>query len=525
VLIAQAQAYARERAARAEAEASLARLRESQARLQRWEQLFTHLGVGVVLVRDPGDLIEDVNPAFARMHGYSREELMGRPLSDTLAPEARGVLARHAAAARSKPHHEYEAMHQRRDGSRFPALTHVSALRDAQGGVTLRAGTVMDITPRRAAELERQRLLATIEAERARLAAVLDQMPAGVIIAEAPSGRLVLGNRQVELLLGQPFHAANDVAEYGLSYRGFHPDGRPYAPEEWPMTRSLLHGEVVTGEEIEMERGDGGRAIMLASSAPIRDREGNIVAAVLAFLDVTERRRVEEAALQAARFGERLIAIVSHDLRNPLNAINLSATQLLHSEALQAREQRAVARISKAAERMRRMIAELLDFTRGRLGGGIPIQLEPLDWRQVVRQCVEELEAAWPERTLRLTVGAGTFQGRGDADRLAQVVSNLGGNALQYSPPETPVTFNLLEVGEDVVLEVHNPGEPIPPDALPHLFDPFRRARSETGSGGLGLGLYIVEQVVKGHGGHIEVTSTAEAGTTFRVTLPRLPPG
>jgi PAS domain S-box-containing protein len=473
------------------------------------------------MVRPGDNAIVDANPAYARMHGFTREELLGLDGMTLFAPEARGAVPRHIAAAHSKLHHEYETVRLRKDGSRFPALMHVTSFRDERGEVVLRAATVMDISQRRAAEVERQRLLATLEAERARLSAVLEQLPAGVIIAEAPSGQLVMGNRRVAELLGQPFRASSTISAYGADYVGFHPDGRPYAPEEWPMARALLTGEVVEGEEIGVPREGGTQGTILVSGAPIRDREGRIVAGVVTMLDITERRRSEDAVREAARFGERLIAIVSHDLRNPLNAINLSATQLLHSEALQAREQRAVARISKAAERMRRMIAELLDFTRGRLGGGIPIQLEPLDWRALVRQCVEELEAAWPERTLRLVMGSGTFQGRGDADRLAQVVSNLGGNALQYSPPETPITFNLLEAGEDVVLEVHNQGEPIPPDALSHLFDPFRRARAETGSGGLGLGLYIVEQVVKGHGGHIEVTSTAEAGTTFRVTLPR----
>jgi signal transduction histidine kinase len=140
----------------------------------------------------------------------------------------------------------------------------------------------------------------------------------------------------------------------------------------------------------------------------------------------------------------------------------------------------------------------------------------------VLRQGVEELEAAWPERTLSLNVEPGRYEGAWDADRLVQVVSNLGGNALQYSPSEAPVRFSLWEGGESVVLEVHNAGNPIPPEAMPHLFDPFRRASSE--GGGLGLGLYIVEQVVKGHGGHIQVVSTAEAGTTFRVELPLRPP-
>jgi PAS domain S-box-containing protein len=478
-----------------------------------------------VLVHPGDNTILDANPAFARMHGYTREELLALSGLELYAPEARGALPRHIAAVHSKLHHEFESMRLRKDGSRFPALMHVTSFRDEQGEVMLRAATVMDISQRRAAEAERQRLMATLEAERARLSAVLEQLPAGVIIAEAPSGQLLMGNRRVAEILGQPFRASSDIRAYGTDYVGYHPDGRPYAPEEWPLARALLTGEVVQGEEIGVPREDGGRGTILVSGGPIRDREGRVVAGVVTMLDITERRRTEDAVREAARFGERLIAIVSHDLRNPLNAINLSATQLLHSETLQAREQRAVARISKAAERMRRMIAELLDFTRGRLGGGIPIQQAALDWRQVVRLSVEELEAGWPERTLRLEVGAGGFQGSGDAERLAQVVGNLGGNALQYSPPDSPVTFRLADAGAEVVLEVHNAGEPIPPDALPHLFDPFRRARSETGSSGLGLGLYIVEQVVKGHGGRIEVTSNVEAGTSFRVTLPRAPPG
>jgi len=518
-MIARVRAHASEQTARAQVEQSLGQLRASEAQRKRWEEIFSLMGVGVALTSAGQDVLEDVNPAFARMHGYTREELIGRPLADTVAPESRGVLDRHVAAAHSKLHHEYEAMHLRKDGSRIPVLTHVTSLRDESGKVVQRAATFLDITHRRNAETERQRLLTDIEAERSRLAAVLDQLPAGVILSEAPNGRLVMGNRRVEEIIGMPFIQAEHVGEYS-AYPGFHPDGRPYLPEEWPLARSLLTGEVVQGEEVEIRRPDGHRLILLTSSSPIRDRAGQISSAVVTFVDVTELRRAEAAARQAAEFGEKLIGIVSHDLRNPLNAIHLSVTQLLHSETLSARDQRAAARVAKSADRMKRMIAELLDFTRGRLGGGIPIHRVPGDLRAVLRQGVEELEAAWPERTLRLKVEPGRYEGAWDADRLVQVVSNLGGNALQYSPQEAPVTFSLVDGGDSVVLEVHNAGNPIPPEALPHLFDPFRRASSE--GGGLGLGLYIVEQVVRGHGGHIEVASTAEAGTTFRVVLPRM---
>jgi PAS domain S-box-containing protein len=517
-MVARELAHGREKAARAEVETALAQVRTSASRLKRWEEIVTHLGVGVVLLRGSDDVMEDVNTAFARMHGYSREELLGRSLADTFAPEARGALVRHVAAAQSKPHHEYESMHVRKDGSRFPVFTHMTAFRDEQGRLVQRVGTCLDITQRRAAESERQRLMTDIESERARLAAVLDELPVGVILAEAPSGRLVMGNRRLEAILGAPFIPSEHVGEYSL-YAGFHKDGRRYSGEEWPLARSLLKGEVVQNEEIEYQRADGTRCFVLTSSSPIRDREGRIVAGVVTFVDVSELRRAEAAARRAAEFGEKLIGIVSHDLRNPLNAIHLSVTQLLHSEGMPAREQRIAARISKASDRMKRMISELLDFTRGRLGGGIPIERVAGDLRLVVRQGVEELEAAWPERTVRLTVEPGRYEGQWDADRLVQVVSNLGSNALQYSPADSPVSFLLRDGGPELVLEVHNLGAPIPPEALPTLFDPFRRASS--GGTGLGLGLYIVEQVVTGHGGRIEVQSTAPEGTTFRVLLPR----
>jgi PAS domain S-box-containing protein len=521
-MLARAQAHAREQQARAEAEQSLSRLRASEERRKRWEEIFTHLGVGVVLTRVQDGVLEDVNPAFARMHGFTREELVGRPLQDTFAPESRGTLGRHMGVADSKTHHEYESLHLRKDGSRFPVLTHVTSFRDESGHVVQRAGAFLDITQRRAAEAERQRLLSGIEAERARLATVLEQLPVGVLLAEAPTGRLMLSNRHMERLLGTVFAPDDDLRAYG-TYEGYHLDGRPYLPEEWPLARSMVKGEVVEGEEMDLQREDGTGASVLASSAPIRGGEGTILAGVLTLVDVTPLRRAEAAARQAAEFGEKLIGIVSHDLRNPLNAIHLSTTQLLHSEQLPPREQRAAARIAKASERMKRMIEELLDFTRGRLGGGIPIHRKPGDLRAVVRQGVEELEAAWPDRQVLLQVEPGRYEGEWDAGRLVQVVSNLGGNALQYSPPGSPVTFRLKDEAGAVLLEVHNPGPPIPAEALPHLFDPFRRVASE--GGGLGLGLYIVEQVVKGHAGRLSVTSTAQEGTTFRVSMPRTEPG
>jgi signal transduction histidine kinase len=358
---------------------------------------------------------------------------------------------------------------------------------------------------------------------RTRLETIVQQLPAGVAIAVAPSGKLVVGNAAFERIWGQPFVPASAIPEYPRHYRGYRLDGRPYAPDEWPLSRALLNGEIVTGEEIIIERRDGTRRHVLHHAAPLRDPEGAIQAAVVTLVDITDLKQAQEEAHRAEDFRERFLGIVSHDLRNPLSAIIASAGFLLDDESLNGRQLRPVQRIARSADRMARMIADLLDFTRGRLGGGIPLSRQPAtNLRHICRHVVDELEASHPGRELRLTA-EGHFVGEWDADRLAQVIGNLGKNALDYSPEGTPVDFRLHDEGTALCLEVHNQGAPIPEDRLTHLFEPFRRASQDESrpSPGLGLGLYIVQQIVQAHGGTIEVRSTVADGTTFTVRLPR----
>ncbi len=230
-------------------------------------------------------------------------------------------------------------------------------------------------------------------------------------------------------------------------------------------------------------------------------------------MDITERKRRELEAQRTARFREHFVGIVSHDLRNPLTAILTSAQLLQRYGELPERQARVALRISSSADRMARMIDDLLDFARSRLGGGFPIQRRRMDLRQVCEQTVEELEFAW---TRSIPVEAqGDLWGSWDPDRIAQVISNLVGNALQHSQGDVRVT--LRGDGDSVVLDTWNGGPPIPAEVVPHLFEPGRR---DARSSGLGLGLFIVQQIVLAHGGHMEVSSGA-GGTVFRVALPR----
>jgi signal transduction histidine kinase len=156
--------------------------------------------------------------------------------------------------------------------------------------------------------------------------------------------------------------------------------------------------------------------------------------------------------------------------------------------------------------------------------GGIPVSVKPVDLSELARQVVEEIRSAYPERDMVLQLG-GDCRVEGDADRLAQVMANLLGNAMQHSPPDTPVRVVTRREGEEGLFEVHNQGAPISAEVLPTLFEPFQRGREPgAGAGGsLGLGLFITWQIAQAHGGRIEVRSTQEDGTTFTVRLPRRP--
>ncbi|WP_164019692.1 sensor histidine kinase [Pyxidicoccus trucidator] len=239
-------------------------------------------------------------------------------------------------------------------------------------------------------------------------------------------------------------------------------------------------------------------------------REGGV--AVFA-RDVTEQKRVEQ-------FQDRLLGIVGHDLRNPLSNISLTAQLLLRREGVPESVMEGVRRISTSGDRMARMINDLLDFTRASVGGGIPLERRSTDLCALVQDTVAEFELTYPGR-VALSCARGTHAGDWDPDRLAQVVSNLVGNALVHGDVVAPVRVELREDGPDVVLTVHNRGTPVPAELLPHIFDPFKQAPGNGGRRGLGLGLYIVQQLVLAHGGSITVRSSSTHGTEFSVRLPR----
>jgi signal transduction histidine kinase len=242
----------------------------------------------------------------------------------------------------------------------------------------------------------------------------------------------------------------------------------------------------------------------------------------------------EALSESVARFEDRLdrsrqmiLAILGHDLRNPLGAIKASILLLGHRPVSLDERQTAALRIAeRSAERLEQMVGDLLDAARTRLGRSLPISRSQIDLRNVAHDVVEELRVSHPARSITVRT-EGPLTGFWDSDRLAQLFSNLVGNAIENGDPTTEIALRAHGDDAHVIVDVHNFGAPIPDSVRLGLFEPLTRLRTDgprKATDSLGLGLYIACQIVKAHGGNLSVESEQIAGTTFRVRLPRRAP-
>lgn len=300
----------------------------------------------------------------------------------------------------------------------------------------------------------------------------------------------------------------------------------------WPLLE--MQGSVAE-VQLELVFADATHAPVLVNAVRRTDRRVDV--AVFLAADrrkyerelILARRRAEglletvalrEAELrERAIFSEQLIGIVSHDLRNPLNAILLGTHLLSTAKDLTTRDA-TVKRITSAAQRASRLTAELLDFTNARLGKGIPVVRTDIDLHAVVGDAVEELRLAWHGRAL-VHEREGAGRASADPDRLAQVVTNLVSNAMTYGTKDEAITVTSVVEERMIAIRVFNRGKAIAPELLDKIFEPLQRGEEQVqrGSRSVGLGLYIVREIAHAHGGEARVRSSAE-GTTFEVAMP-----
>ncbi|HUS16887.1 MAG TPA: PAS domain S-box protein [Chloroflexia bacterium] len=477
------------------------------------------------------------NPGAAALYGYTADEVIGRPVSmlmpDSRADDAPSILAR-IAAGESVEH--YETLRQRKDGSLFEVSLTVSPIRDVRGRIIGASAIARDITARK----EVQRREAALAEASARLLKSLDHATLINQIAAAPLPALadvcILALVDANGLLLPVAAAGVDSASGG------------------PIEQQVLEEVLATGRSRLIGRPANATALApwgLGSAAAVplmgRDRIQGILTfgrrtqhpayaqtdlpvleelATRAALAL-ENARLYQEAQAAISVRDQFLAVAAHELKTPLTSL-LAAVQLVqrrlgNAGALTERDERALRLAGLQATRLTRMINGLLDVSRIE-AGRLSLEQEPLELSALAQQVVGELQVSGHERAVTLTVSDESLWVNGDPLRLEQVIQNLVSNGLKYSPPEAPVAVDLTGTATTVCLTVSDRGIGIPADALPHVFGRFYRGANVAPTvGGMGIGLYVVSEIVSLHGGAVTVESTEGQGSRFTVTLPRRP--
>lgn len=388
-------------------------------------------------------------------------------------------------------------------------------------------------------EIERLRVLAGEaqmlgEHEHVLLHTLLEQSPHGVLVCDL-QGRLILHNRAAERIWAGSA-TTEGIADWG-KYRAYHPDGRPYEPEDWAMARCLSRREVVQAEEVHFQRFDGTHGILLGSCAPLVAPDGRLLGAISVFADIThfkemeaENARLYRRAEEALRLRDELLASVTHDLRSPLAAVKAQAQRLAQrAAAMVTREGErlaaGLAHIDAAATRMGALIDELLDLAQLQMGRDLALDRAPADLVTLASRLAAELRQVHPGHIFTVHAPVQDVHGYVDAARLERVLANLLSNAAKYSPAGSEVRLEVSQEEQDgrrwAILVVEDQGMGIPAADLPYIFERFHRGSNVAGRvPGTGLGLAGAHRIIEQHGGTISVESEEGQGSRFTIRLP-----
>jgi PAS domain S-box-containing protein len=386
----------------------------------------------------------------------------------------------------------------------------------------------VDVTDRHAAfrdvqEANRlvQDLLADAKARELALLRLIESVQEGVLLVD-PAGRVKHVNRAAERIMGHPREAL--IGARFEDERWWCADESGRRDASMLLSRALAQSDLFHGE-LHVET-DAGRAALLAGAAALRDARGQVQDVVVSLRDVSAEERELEAARSNLEFQQQLVAILGHDLRNPLATITGSISLLRRQTGLTPSSVKSLDRMERSAARMARLIGALLDHARAHEPGGLPVVLTRANLHDICKASVEECRAAHPSSAILLET-SGDAIGSWDADRIEQLVTNLIVNAIQHGANGPVRVQSTASAAHLVEIKVHNRGAVIPADVLPELFKKYRRGirgESPGGTAGLGLGLFIVAQIAAAHGGCAYAESSAEDGTTITVELPRAAP-
>jgi PAS domain S-box-containing protein len=486
--------------------------------VERVQRLLGSVQDYAIFALDIHGVIQTWNPGAERLKGYTAKEAIGRHFSTFYPPEDRtaGKCQRLLELATRQGHVEDEGWRVRKDGSFFWASVVISAIRDDDGRLVGYSKVTRDLTERRQA----QEVLRQSE-QRFRL--LLESVQDYAIYMVDLDGRVVTWNAGAARVKG---YTARDIIGRHVSVFYTAEDREAGACE-----RELK----VAAEDgrLELEgwrvRQDGTQLWASVVITAMRDAHGVLVGFAKVTRDLTERRRAEQERLrlaqtqEALRLRDEFVSIAAHELRTPLTALQLGLQGLSRqangwTDAVTKRLSRSI----RSAERLAQLVESLLDVTRIS-HGRLQLHRSRFDLTEVAREVVDRLHDAAVHASCTLTVELdGSIVGEWDRLRTEQILINLLGNAFKYAA-NAPVRLAVKRAAESAVIEVEDQGPGIPEADLDRIFGRFERATSHPPQGGLGLGLYVTQELVRAHGGTVHVQNRATGGLSFTVHLPLEP--
>lgn len=474
---------------------------------KRFQSIIENSTDGVRMIDKTGKILY-ASPSTARILGYSKKEYLKLNILDLIHPDDKKnykksmeFVLKHPAQTTTLT---YRIKHKNGE-YRWMEGVGVNLLHDPV--VQAIVSNFRDITPRKQVEEEKEKILNEYKT-------VLDQLPAGVIISDAKTGKFTLVNKQVNRILKSKNITAESYSDY-KKYKRFYPDGTEYEPEEWPMARATRKGERIRNVEINIRREDGTYGYILVSAAPIKDKNKKIISGVSAFLDITDKKDLETRK-------DEFVSLVSHELKTPITSLNLFA-ELLRKEIKKGSYERTddvIRKIKHQTSKLSQIVNDLLDVSRIETGK-MKFRKNKFDIYELIKDISDDLQFTNPKHKI-------VFSSRGsqvitaDKYRVYQVLTNLLTNAVKYSPSESTIYIEIQKKKDYVQISVKDKGIGISKSHQEKIFEKLYQVSdpNEKSFPGLGMGLYISREIVLRHGGEMWVESKKGKGSKFVFTLP-----
>lgn len=465
-----------------------------------------------------------VNNAFCQMVWRSHDEMLSTPWPEMTHPDDEDVCVSMRERMMTEASSSYTAEKRLRHskGHYVWIRLHFSVVRDLSGKADYANVIIEDISERRAIEIELGDSRSALETERKKLQVVLDTIPTGFIMLD-DTGAMVIENAEWKRTWGGNA-LLNGIVDYD-KYKGFRPDtGERIKKEEWPCAVSLMQGIETRDVILDIERFNGTRGTIVVSSSPVRDEAGCVIAAVAANMDISELRTAQTKLLEADKRKDEFLAMLAHELRNPLAPISAASEMLKMVAQGDPKVTKASEVINRQIKHLAALVDDLLDVSRV-TRGVIDLTKQVVDFESIIVGAVEQSKPLFETKRQTLDVEGDVSHPLvfGDRNRLIQVFTNLLNNAAKYTADAGHIRLSMQTTVDSMIVDVEDDGIGIDPALLPHIFDLFTQGArtSDRSQGGLGIGLALVRTIVTLHGGEIMAQSAGlGSGSKFTVSLP-----